>query len=282
MWPILATISLGSATIDVPAYATFLVLAVAVALALGVRGAIGAGVSGRAALAGYSLAVIAGLVGARLLDVALDWGPYAEAPGRIVALELRGFALAGGLVTGLLVVAAIARRWRVPLGSLADSAVPAVAAGIVLLRVGCFLNGCCAGTATALPWGLTFPSTSPGLDLQLLQGTGLFNVAEVSGPVHPTQLYELVAALGCAAIALRLRGRGAAPGVPALSFAATFLVFRAGNQVLRVPSPGATFPDLLPLAYLVAGLAAAALLLSRRSQTAGTLLATVSMEPGSS
>jgi len=282
MWPILANVPLGDATITVRAYVTFLVLAAAAALVLAARGANRLGIPRRTAVAGFSLAIVAGLIGARLLDVALDWGPYAEAPERIFALELRGFTLYGGLAAGLLVAAVLARAWRVSIWSLADSAVPAVAAGIVLLRVGCFLNGCCAGTATDLPWGLVFPSTGPGLDLQILQGTGLFNVAEVSGPVHPTQLYELVAAVGCAAIGLRLRGRGAAPGVPALSFAATFLVFRAGNQVLRVPSPAATFPDLLPLAYLGAGLAVAALLLWRWSQTAGTLPVAVSIEPGTS
>jgi phosphatidylglycerol:prolipoprotein diacylglycerol transferase len=279
MWPILATFSLGDATISVPAYGTFLLLAAAVALALGVRGAIGAGVSGRAALAGYSLAVAAGLVGSRLLDVALNWGPYAEAPGRIVALEPRGFALYGGFAAGLLVTGALARRWQVRFGSLADSAVPAVAAGIVLLRVGCFLNGCCAGTATDLPWGVAFPSAGPGLDTQILAGTGLLLVSDATVPVHPTQLYELVAALGCAAIALRLRRRGAAPGVPALAFAAVFLVFRAGSQVLRVPPPAATLPDLLPLAYLVAGLGTAALL-GWRWQAIGALRVTAAATAG--
>jgi phosphatidylglycerol:prolipoprotein diacylglycerol transferase len=269
MWPILASVSFGDATISVPAYGTFLVLAAVVALALATRGAMRLGVAGQSAVAGYSLAILAGLVGARLLDVVLDWGPYAEAPGRIVAFELRGFALSGGLAASLLVAYAAARRWRLSAWSLADSAIPAVAAGIVLLRVGCFLNGCCAGTATDLPWGVAFPSTGPSLDTQILASTGLLHVSDAAVAVHPTQLYELIAALGCAAIALRLPRRGAAPGLPALAFAATFLLFRAGNQTLRVPSPAATVPDLLPLAYLVAGLGAAALLWWRWWQAPG-------------
>ena len=130
MWPILASLSLGDATITVAAYSTFLVLAGLAALALATRGAVHLGVPGRAAVAGYTLAILAGFVGARLLDVALDWGPYVHAPGRIVALEFRGFALYGGLVAGLLVAAVLARRWHVSPWSLADSAVPAVAAGI--------------------------------------------------------------------------------------------------------------------------------------------------------
>ena len=271
MWPILATVSLGGATMDLPAYGAFLVLAAVTALALAAHGAARLGVSGRAAVAGYSLAIVAGLIGARLLDVALDWGPYAQDPGRVVALELRGFALAGGLAAGLVVSHGVARRWRISTWSLADSAIPAMAAGIVLMRVGCFLAGCCSGSPTDLPWGVVFPSTGLNLDTQILAGAGLLHGSDEAVPVHPTQLYELVAALACAAIALRVRRRGATPGVAALAFAAGFLVFRAGNQLLRVPSPGATFPDLLPLAYLVAGLAAAALLVLRWSQAAGTL-----------
>ena len=260
MWLNLATVSLGGTTISVPAYGTFLVLAALTSLALAAGGAARLGVSGRAAVAGYSLAIAAGIVGARLLDVVLDWGPYAQDPGRIVALELRGFALAGGLAAGLVVTNLAARRWRLSMWSLADSAIPAVAAGIVLIRVGCFLSGCCSGSPTDLPWGVVFPPTGLDLDTQILAGAGLLHVSDAALAVHPTQLYELVAALGCAAIALWLRRRVVAPGVPALAFAATFLVFRAGNQFLRLPPPGATFPDLLPLAYLLAGLAVAALL----------------------
>jgi phosphatidylglycerol---prolipoprotein diacylglyceryl transferase len=260
MWPILASFSLGDATITVAAYSTFLVLAGVVALALATRGAVRLGVPGRAAVAGYTLAILAGFVGARLLDVAFDWGPYAQAPGRIVALEFRGFALYGGLVAGLLVAAVLACRWHVSMWSLADSAVPAVAAGIVLMRIGCFLNGCCGGTPTDLPWGVAFPTKGPGIEVQLLQSIGLSSVSDGSVPVHPTQLYELGAALVCAAIALRLQRLSAAPGLPALAFAAAFLVFRAANQVLREPLPTTSLADLLPSAYLATGLVAAAVL----------------------
>ena len=280
MWPILASLPLGDATITVRVYGTFLVLAAAAALVLAARGANRLGIPRRAAVAGFSLAIVAGLIGARLLDVALDWGPYAEAPGRIVALELRGFALYGGLAAGLLVAAVLARAWRVSIWALADSAIPAVAAGIILMRVGCFLNGCCGGTSTDLPWGLTFPSRGPSLDVQILESTGLLHVSDVPGPVHPTQLYELGAALACAAVALWLRRRGTVPGVPALAFAAVFLVVRAEIQVLRVPLPTASLGDLLSPAYLAAGLGAAALLWLRWWQTTGVLRVTAAARAG--
>ncbi len=43
---------------------------------------------------------------------------------------------------------------------------------LAIARVGCFLNGCCGGKPSGLPWAVTFPGTTTA--------------------VHPTQLYELV------------------------------------------------------------------------------------------
>jgi phosphatidylglycerol---prolipoprotein diacylglyceryl transferase len=261
--PVLAAFQLGAATITLRAYSTFLVLAAVVALALATRGAVRLGVPRRRALTGYALAIVAGLAGARLLDVVLDWSAYAADPGRITALEFRGFALYGGIAVGLLVALAAARAWGVSAWSLADAAVPAVAAGIAIMRVGCFLNGCCAGIATTLPWGVVFPARSVGFDVQLLEGTGLFAVSEASVPVHPTQLYEAGAALACGVLAALLVRRGAPSGVPALTFAATFTLFRAGNQLLRVTGPTTSVPELLPAIYLVVGIVLAGVLASR-------------------
>ncbi len=37
---------------------------------------------------------------------------------------------------------------------------PTLAMGIGITRIGCFLNGCCFGTPTGLPWGVQFPDHS--------------------------------------------------------------------------------------------------------------------------
>jgi phosphatidylglycerol---prolipoprotein diacylglyceryl transferase len=265
--PVLAEFSLGGAALTFRAYSTFLVLAAIVALALAARGAVRLGVPGRLALAGFALAILAGLAGARLLDVVLDWGAYAADPGRVTALQFRGFALYGGIAAGLLVAVALARTWRVSAWSLADASVPAVAAGITLMRVGCFLNGCCAGTPTDLPWGITFPPRDPSIDVQILEGTGLFRLSDVSGPVHPTQLYEMGAALVCGLLATLVARRGGRSGLPALTFAATFTIFRAANQLLRVTPTTTSVPELLPVLYLAVGIVLAGILV-RRSRLA--------------
>lgn len=65
----------------------------------------------------------------------------------------------------------------------------------VPVKLGCFLAGCCHGTATDLPWGIVFPRNS--------------SCALPDIPVHPTQLYDAGAALllGALLLVLFLRER---------------------------------------------------------------------------
>jgi phosphatidylglycerol:prolipoprotein diacylglycerol transferase len=259
MHPVLAEFEIGGTTVTIAAYSAFLLLAVLASVALAVPGAARLGVSRRRAVAWYACALVAGLAGARLLDVVLNWRAYAGAPWRIASLDLQGFALYGGFALAVPVALAAARSWRVSPWALADSAIPAVTAGIVLLRVGCFLNGCCAGTAADLPWAVVFPAHGASLDVRLLTGAGLLRLDDAPVPVHPTQLYELGAALACCVLAWIVRRRGVPAGVPALVFTAGFVLFRAVNQVIRPPVPGLPAPDwFLPVLYatvaMVAGL----------------------------
>ena len=262
MYPVLAQFELGSEILTFHAYRTFLALAAGAAGVLFVRGTAALGLGRSRAAALFVLAVAAGLVGARMLDAAMNLPAYVADPARLVSTEPSGFALFGGLGAAMAVALVSSRCAGIPMRRLADASIPAVAAGIVLLRIGCFLNGCCAGVATSLPWGVVFPPHAVGLERALLDGQ-LPLVGRLSAPqaVHPTQTYELIAAalLGSAA---RLWTRpGTAPGMPALVFAAGFLVFRALNQALRPPAADAVFSTpMLVAIYLGVGLAACALL----------------------
>lgn len=67
-----------------------------------------------------------------------------------------------------LIVAFKLLRW--PLGKGLDAYIIAALGASAFGRIGCFMEGCCQGKPTRLPWGLRFPN-SPGATL------------------HPTQLY---------------------------------------------------------------------------------------------
>ena len=263
MHPILARLAIGGWELVLPAYGTCLVLAAVVAGVLAVRGAVStAGLSGRRAVLLYTASIAAGVIGARLVDVALDRGAYAADPSLLVSTSPHGFALAGGFAGAASAAVMLARRWGSAPARLADSAVVPIVAGIVLIRIGCFLNGCCAGEVTSLPWGVTFPYGSTAWSQQVLSGEGgLLALAGQVQPVHPTQLYEAAGAILCAGLALLVRRRTVPPGTAALVFAAGFLAVRTLNQGIRPDPPGATLPhEALVAAYAVAALVAGGLL----------------------
>ncbi|MGB9791558.1 MAG: prolipoprotein diacylglyceryl transferase [Thermacetogeniaceae bacterium] len=127
------------------------------------------------------LAVFAGVIGARLAYVFLyDPGYYLSHPLRILMINQGGLAFYGALVFGLLACGLYMRRNSKKIGisllSLFDLAAPAVALGYAIARIGCFLNGCCYGVPTDLPWGVVFPAVD-----------GLRR--------HPTQLYSMLSGL---------------------------------------------------------------------------------------
>lgn len=246
MHPLLASFHLGGAQITLRSYGTFMVLAWVVAMALGAVVALRRGFSWWRVLVTFALALAVGVVGSRLLDLIVNWSYYSADHSRIWAAQFTGFSLYGGLILALAVASLIARAWRLPVWRLADSAVPALAVGIALMRVGCFLNGCCFGTASRLPWAVTFPPGSPAWASQLLRGKtgllGLLTGGEAAQPVHPTQLYELAAALVLGGLAVWSMRRRHPDGVPFLVFALGFTLFRLGNNFLRVQLPTFTLP----------------------------------------
>ena len=263
MRPILATLSFGGGGLPIYAYGFCLVAAALLGGILFIRGAAGIGLSRRRALGLFLAALAGGLVGARALDALMNLPYYLANPGQFVSTDLDGFALFGGLAGAILVAILWSRRHGLSLRRLADASIPAVAVGVVLLRVGCFLNGCCAGLPTSLPWGVVFPpATSPGGGLQAGPLALLGIAASAPVPVHPTQIYELLAAAALGLLAASLKRRAAAPGLPALCFTSGFLLFRAANQALRHSSLDAVFSTpLLVTIYFAAGLLAAAGLL---------------------
>ncbi len=242
-------IALGGLEIHTSAYRFFLALAAAFTVGVAFATATRRGLPGRRVLACLSCMAAAVPVGARLWDAATKSGVYFDDPGRLLALDLTGLSLYGGLFLAAGVGAVACRILSVDLVGLADATTPALGVGIALARLGCFEAGCCFGQPTDLPWGVTFPRGSDAHLHQLLEG-GLFSGGRVL-PVHPTQLYELAAALAGAGVAALLLLRKAPPGEAFLSFVMLYDGFRLVNHFLRVPGAALATPrDFYPMLYL--------------------------------
>ena len=254
MHPILASFSIGGTHVVLHSYATFYVLAWVVAVALGTVAAHRSGIAWPRALLTFVVALVAGIVGARLLDLAVNWAYYAADPSRMYQPTFGGFSLYGGLILGLAAGAGLARLLRLEVWRLGDSAVPALAAGIVFMRIGCFLNGCCFGKVTSLPWGVTFPYGSPAWTHQLLTNPSvILGFLARTQPVHPTQIYEIIAATVLGGLATWLVVRKRLPsGAPLVIFLLGFTLFRLGNNYLRATLPTFKLPGwFFPVVYLV-------------------------------
>ena len=153
----------------------------------------------------YFVTALAALVGARLLYVATNSGEF-ETFRDLFALRRGGLVAYGGFLGGFLGSLVYLRSVKIRLLPWADVAVPSLASGLLITRLGCYLFGCDFGkplSASAPGWLQklgTFPRWSDGT---LLEGSGspawlqhvntrgLSPSAYASLPVHQKQLYEL-------------------------------------------------------------------------------------------
>lgn len=269
MHPVLTWLQIGDHRVAVGSYSTFMTLGWIAMVVVATAVAHMRGLSWRRTFGVFAGALLGGVAGARVLDVATNSGLHAESLHLLWRASFQGFALYGGLMWGALIAVVLARLLRLPVWKLADCSVPALAIGIALMRTGCFLRGCCFGVASDLPWAVTFPTGSPAWAQQLLSGqTGILGMAGGMHPVHPTQLYEVGAALLVAAAALLWqRWRGLPDGVGFLAFAIGFTLFRAANGVLRVPLPDEGTPVwFYPVLYAAVVLVGGTMLSMRLAQ----------------
>jgi len=132
------------------------------------------------------LMCIAFLVGARLWNVAVNPGAYGKSR-YWYTLRLVGLSMYGGILGAFAVLFVASKIKHIQTGSLLDAITVPSAIAFCIARVGCFLNGCCYGKKTDLPWGVSFPLRNERFISTL--------VPIHRTPVHPTQLYELALAL---------------------------------------------------------------------------------------
>lgn len=211
-------------------------------------------------------------VGARILNVAINPTYYAQNPYRVLALEMTGFSLMGGLLMAVLV--GLIGSWLLKISPwrLGDAVAPGLGIALALMRVGCFLNGCCYGFPSQLPWAVRFPYGTSAHKYFLvhnhIEGGG-FSLGQLfcSPSLHPTQLYELLAALIAAGLASYLIKKKTPVGVPCLAATILFTFARLGNHFLRVQPPTNEIPlSFYPIIYVSILVLATKLLKSRLDQ----------------
>ena len=135
-------------------YGILMALSIVVALWLGHRQAKREGLPADDIISVGQWSILAGLIGARLYEVAFNWDYYGAYPKKIFAVWEGGLAIHGGLIVGPLVGVLLAWRWRVPILRGLDVTAPSFAIGQAIGRWGNFFNEEAFGQPTSLPWKL--------------------------------------------------------------------------------------------------------------------------------
>jgi phosphatidylglycerol:prolipoprotein diacylglycerol transferase len=133
------------------------------------------------------LCIVGTLVGGRLMFVINTWRENFATADRTswqVFVETMkiwkgGLVFYGGFFASALFVWAYCRLHKQPFLPLGDLLAPYTAIGLSIHRTfGCYMNGCCFGAPSTLPWAVHFPLES--------QATRVWGVETA---VHPTELY---------------------------------------------------------------------------------------------
>lgn len=150
--------------------------------------------------------IVSGLVGARVLAIALDFPSTVGAcvaggeAGRAACWSLLrfwegGLVFYGGFVGSMLGGWWWCRKAGVPFWAAADQFVPYMALGHAIGRLGCVAAGCCFGAecGAGFPFGVTYPAGSAVWDAHVGAHGGPTDAMVESlrsAPVHAVQLYE--------------------------------------------------------------------------------------------
>ena len=204
-------------------YGILMAAAMAIGLWLAYRDARRRGLDPENLLKASELALLGGLVGARLYYVLFNLDYYSQFPGKIFAVWEGGLAIHGGVIGGILVGGTYAWRRGLPVARYLDIVAPSLALGQCIGRWGNFFNEEAFGTPTSLPWRLFIsPSHRPLVYAQ-------------DEYFHPTFLYESLWDLGVfLVLVFLLRDRLArAPGALFLVYVGLYSVGRFLTEGIR-------------------------------------------------
>jgi len=210
-------------------WACALVTAVAAGAYLGARAGFSAG---RSAVA-MALLALSVLAGSKLLYLAeAYWFPGDDYVPQNVRTSFHGFRIPGGILLMAATMPLVCGALKLPWRRFGDMVMPLVALGLVFIRLGCFLNGCCFGKVPTLPWAVRFPAGSWVAWYHKAHGW-IPTDAPASIPVHPLQLYFLVAAVATLAVLAWLQRQPLRPGLSQILFYTLFFGSTALIEPLR-------------------------------------------------
>lgn len=180
--------------------------------------------------------LIVGVLGSRLLFV-LEYAPDKLFKFDFIDLEQGGLTFYGSIISVFIFDLLFLKFKKIPFWKTMDCFGFSLGPGIAISRIGCFLNGCCYGTACSESIGFQFRLAGPGY-------------------YHATQLYESAFSLVAFFIVLfYLKKRQTHYGQVALGFLSLYAFFRFFVEFIRAENPvfllGMTLSQVLSIIFII-------------------------------
>jgi prolipoprotein diacylglyceryl transferase len=148
------------------------------------------------------LALIFGLLGAKLFDIFENWSDFLKQPAAYL-LSPAGLTFYGGLICAAIAIIIFARKNKIPLRHLADSVAPALMLAYAIGRIGCHVAGdgdwgivnTNPNPFSWLPdwmWAYNYPNNVNEAGVPIPGCTGRY-CNQLPQTVYPTAFYETVA-----------------------------------------------------------------------------------------
>lgn len=206
--------------------------------------------SGLPVLRFYVVLVLTGLssfIAARIFFEAHHYNPGMNLESMLTG---NGTESTGAYTGGILGAFLFLKFFKINYLKAFDAIAPAIALCLFFGRLGCFMDGCCFGKITSLPWGISFPQNSPAYLMQLNQGV-IDTSYDHSLPVHPTQVYEMLFGLLLFIILIFSRKLKNTPGLGLVIYFICYAVFRFVIEFLRGDDRGILVGLSLPQIFSI-------------------------------
>ena len=183
--------------------------------------------------------LIVGVLGSRLLFI-LEYAPDKLLTFDFINLEQGGLTFYGSIITAFVFDLLLLKIKGIPFWKTADCMGFGLGVGIAISRIGCFLNGCCYGTACSPSIGFQFKLAGPGY-------------------FHATQLYEsFLCLVAFAIIFVFYRKYRTHYGQIFLGFISLYGFFRFFIEFLRAENPvillGMTLSQILSIVFIISSI----------------------------
>lgn len=190
----------------------------------------------------FFVILVSGIVGARLLYVIINFEDFRASLLDVFKLWNGGLVFFGGFIGAVAASIVTIRIKKLPFFKTADTIAPGVALGHGIGRLGCFFAGCCYGRQCDLPIGIEFSHPD--------------SLAPLHVPLHPTQLYMVLANLLLFFILVFLQRRKRFHGMVFLSYIVLYSLFRFVIEFFRGDFRGDFFFEFLSVSQGIGILAA--------------------------